>query len=111
MVRRVAGLVADASAQRPRRCSRSRASVCLCLPCYYYRKAYYRSFVGSPPGCAVPPITRRGYRGETALLLFQNLHRYAMYFALVYLPILSYDALISVLARRPVRHGVGSSVI
>ena len=35
--------------------------------CYYYRKAYYRSFSGSPPGCAVAPIKRRGYRGETGL--------------------------------------------
>ena len=24
--------------------------------CYYYRKAYYRSFAGSPPGCAVGPL-------------------------------------------------------
>ena len=51
--------------------------------CYYYRKAYYRSFAGSPPGCAVGPLAgKRTYRGETALLLFQNLHRYALYFAL-----------------------------
>ena len=54
--------------------------------CYYYRKAYYRSFAGSPPGCAVGPLAgKRKYRGETALLLFQNLHRYAMYFALVFI--------------------------
>lgn len=63
--------------------------------CYYYRKAYYRSFAGSPPGCSVKPITRRGYKGETGLLLFQNLHRYAMYFALIYIPILGYDALVA----------------
>ena len=75
--------------------------------CYYYRKAYYRSFVGSPPGCAVTPIPRRGYRGETGLLLFQNLHRYAMYGSLVYLPILTYDALIAFSQRRPVRHRRG----
>ncbi|HUJ57204.1 MAG TPA: hypothetical protein VLX92_01870 [Kofleriaceae bacterium] len=61
--------------------------------CYYYRKAYYRSFAGSPPGCAVGPLAgRRKYRGETALLLFQNLHRYAMYFALLFVFILMRDA-------------------
>jgi hypothetical protein len=65
--------------------------------CYYYRKAYYRSFVGSPPGCAVAPLAPSGkaYHGETNLLLFQNLHRYAMYFALLWIPFLAYDALIS----------------
>jgi hypothetical protein len=62
--------------------------------CYYYRKAYYRAFAGSPPGCAVVPFakSRRAYQGETAWLLFQNLHRYAMYFALLFLPILLWDA-------------------
>jgi hypothetical protein len=28
------------------------------LTCYYYRKAYYRSFWLSPPACAVPDRTR-----------------------------------------------------
>jgi hypothetical protein len=79
--------------------------------CYYYRKAYYRSFAGSPPGCAVRPITRRGYRGETGLLIFQNLHRYAMYFSLLWLPILAYDALISFYRDGQLGIGVGSLVI
>jgi hypothetical protein len=62
--------------------------------CYYYRKAYYRSFAGSPPGCAVTPVARgkRKYNGETMLLIFQNLHRYALYFALIFVAILYYDA-------------------
>ncbi len=52
--------------------------------CYYYRKAYYRSFAGSPPACAVGPLVQAPrYRGETLLLVFQNLHRYALYFALL----------------------------
>ena len=35
--------------------------------CYYYRKAYYRSFAASPPACAVVPLgkTSRPYKGET----------------------------------------------
>ena len=55
--------------------------------CYYYRKAYYRSFVGSPPACAVAPMAtgKKTYKGETALLLFQNLHRYTLYFALIFI--------------------------
>ena len=34
------------------------------LTCYYYRKAYYRSFWLAPPACAVPDV-KRGYTGET----------------------------------------------
>jgi hypothetical protein len=79
--------------------------------CYYYRKAYYRSFVGSPPGCAVAPIPRHGYRGETGLLVFQNLHRYAMYIAIIYIPILTYDALIAFSRDGQLGVGVGSLVI
>ena len=36
------------------------------LTCYYYRKAYYRSFFWSPPACAVPDAAKR-YTGETPL--------------------------------------------
>ena len=52
--------------------------------CYYYRKAYYRAFTGTPPACAVGALPRKrksGYRGEKGLMRVQNLHRYAMYFA------------------------------
>jgi len=66
--------------------------------CYYYRKAYYRAFFLDPAGCAVgEPESlcgiRRGlaYRGETRLLLFQNLHRYFMYLALLFLVVLFWD--------------------
>src|SRR5262249_11176884 len=62
----------------------------------------YRSFAGSPPGCAVGPLAaKRKYRGETALLLFQNLHRYALYFALLFILLLGWDAIVSF------RHGIG----
>jgi hypothetical protein len=60
------------------------------VTCYYYRKAYYRAFFLDPPACAVGE-PRHGYRGETRLFLFQNLHRYFMYLALVFLVILSID--------------------
>jgi hypothetical protein len=51
------------------------------LTCYYYRKAYYRSFWASPPACAVAEPHKR-YTGETRFpLLGQNLHRYFFYAA------------------------------
>jgi hypothetical protein len=65
------------------------------LTCYYYRKAYYRSFWLSPPACAVAEPHRR-YTGETRLpLLGQNVHRYALYAALVINVVLFYDAVLA----------------
>jgi hypothetical protein len=64
------------------------------LTCYYYRKAYYRSFWLSPPACAVAEPHQR-YTGEARPpLLAQNLHRYALYGALAFNVILSYDAIL-----------------
>ena len=60
--------------------------------CYYYRKATYRSFLLSPPACAVSGPKRR-YRGESAFpLVLQNAHRYFLYFATIVLGFLWYDA-------------------
>jgi hypothetical protein len=66
------------------------------LTCYYYRKAYYRAFFLDPPACAVGE-PRDQYQGETRLLLFQNIHRYFLYIALVFIVILGYDAIHSFL--------------
>jgi hypothetical protein len=53
------------------------------LTCYYYRKAYYRSFWLSPPACGVAEPHGR-YTGETRFpLIVQNLHRYFFYAALL----------------------------
>ena len=63
------------------------------MTCYYYRKAYYRSFWLSPPACAVAEPHRR-YTGETRFpLLGQNLHRYFFYAAVILSAINTYDAL------------------
>ena len=60
--------------------------------CYYYRKAYYRSYFLDPPACAVNELRGTGYRGETAFpLILQNLHRYLFYITLAYLPFLWLD--------------------
>ena len=80
--------------------------------CYYYRKAYYRSFAGSPPGCAVGPLAgKRKYRGETGLLVIQNLHRYMLYFALIFIFILSYDAVHAFFRNGKFGVGVGSIIM
>ncbi|MBK5305921.1 MAG: hypothetical protein JJD92_04455 [Frankiaceae bacterium] len=64
------------------------------LTCYYYRKAYYRSFWLSPPACAVAePHTT--YTGETRFpLIFQNIHRYFFIAGLALNVVLTYDAIL-----------------
>ncbi len=62
------------------------------LTCYYYRKAYYRSFWWSPPACAVSDA-HGSYSGEAKLpLVLQNIHRYFFYAGLVFNVILTIDA-------------------
>jgi hypothetical protein len=61
--------------------------------CYYYRGAYYKAFWADPPACAVGE-PRSGYRGERKFpLILQNVHRYFLYLALLFIVILAYDAL------------------
>ncbi len=79
--------------------------------CYYYRKAYYRSFFGTPPGCAVGPLPAGRYRGETGLLIVQNLHRYALYAAIVFIGILYCDAVRAFFRDGRPGVGVGSIVL
>ena len=65
------------------------------LTCYYYRKAYYRSFWLSPPACAVAEPHRR-YTGETRFpLIVQNSHRYFFYISLIVGLINLYDAILA----------------
>ena len=60
--------------------------------CYYYRGAYYKAFWADPPSCAVGE-PRKGYRGERSFpLIIQNIHRYFLYFALIFLVFLAHDA-------------------
>jgi hypothetical protein len=79
----------------------SPAMIILVLPggfratCYYYRKSYYRSFWLSPPACAVPD-GHKTYTGETRFpLIFQNVHRYFFYAAILVGGVLTYDAFLS----------------
>jgi hypothetical protein len=79
--------------------------------CYYYRKAYYRSFFGSPAGCAVGARPEGNYQGETRLFLWQNLHRFALYAAIVFIFILYYDAFIAFFYKGKFGIGIGSIVL
>jgi hypothetical protein len=84
--------------------------------CYYYRKAYYRAFFLDPPACAVGESRAHRYSGETRFpFIIQNLHRYFLYLAIVFLIILWYDALAAFwfdsVAGKQFGIGVGSLVL
>ena len=60
--------------------------------CYYYRKAYYRSFFADPVACAVGEARPHAYCGEVKFpFILQNLHRYFLYAALIFLVFLWAD--------------------
>ena len=79
--------------------------------CYYYRKAYYRAFFLDPPACAVSE-SRRHYKGETAFpLVLQNLHRFFLYVAVIFLAFLWYDAVRSFRFDGKFGVGLGSLIL
>ncbi len=62
------------------------------LTCYYYRGAYYKAFWADPPSCTVGE-PRKKYLGERSFpLIIQNIHRYFLYVALVFLVVLASNA-------------------
>lgn len=59
--------------------------------CYYYRGAYYKAFWADPPSCTVGE-PRKSYLGERSFpLIMQNVHRYFLYLALIFLVFLAHD--------------------
>jgi hypothetical protein len=87
------------------------------LTCYYYRGAYYKAFWSDPMSCTVGE-PRKSYWGERYFpLIIQNVHRYFMYAALVFIIILGSDAIKAMFFVDPdtgVRHfgiGVGTIVL
>ncbi len=77
--------------------------------CYYYRKAYYRAFFLDPPSCAVGEPRGHSYNGETRFpFILQNLHRYTLYLAFVFLAFLWYDAIRAFFFADGVHVGVGT---
>ena len=83
--------------------------------CYYYRGAYYKAFWGDPPACAVGE-PRKSYWGEQSFpLVFQNIHRYFMWVAVLFLFLLSYDVWLALWFPDPAtggtRFGIGLGTI
>ena len=81
------------------------------VTCYYYRGAYYKAFWADPPSCAVGE-PRKGYIGESNWpLRIQNIHRYFLYIAVLFIFLLAYDALTAYLFEDGFGVGVGSLVL
>ena len=85
--------------------------------CYYYRGAYYKAFWADPPSCAVGE-PRKSYWGENSFpLKMQNIHRYFLYVALIFLFFLAYDVWQAMWFLDPATHelrfgiGVGTVVL
>jgi len=82
------------------------------VTCYYYRKAYYRAFFLDPPACAVGESPRRKYSGETSFpFIIQNVHRYFLYLAFLFLLFLWHDAFRSFFFDGHFGIGVGTIVL
>jgi hypothetical protein len=81
------------------------------LTCYYYRGAYYKAFWADPPSCAVGE-PRKSYWGENYFpLLLQNIHRYFLYLALLFLIFLAWDAIKAYQFADGFGIGIGSLVL
>ena len=81
------------------------------LSCYYYRKAYYRSFWLAPPACAVRDV-KSGYSGETRFpLILQNFHRYMWYVAVLFIVMLTWDAILAFRFKDGFGIGVGTLIM
>ncbi|HEY7163016.1 MAG TPA: hypothetical protein VIB79_00515 [Candidatus Binatia bacterium] len=81
------------------------------LTCYYYRKAYYRSFFRSPPACAVRDAGK-SYCGEISFPLWlQNFHRYFFYLSFIVLAFLWWDAIIAFRFPDGIHIGLGTIVL
>lgn len=65
------------------------------VTCYYFRRAYYTAFFQDPTACAVAE-GKEDYEGESNWLIWQNLHRYFLYLALVFAVLLWYDVWVAI---------------
>jgi hypothetical protein len=83
--------------------------------CYYYRGAYYKAFWADPPSCAVGE-PRKSYLGENSFpLILQNVHRFFMWVAIVFIALLAYDVWVALWFTNPVtgakEFGIGVGTI
>lgn len=80
--------------------------------CYFYRRAYYRSFFMDPPACAVGEKKSDCYTGERKFpFVLNNLHRYFFYFAFILMIFHWVHAVTAYGFSDGVHVGVGSLVI
>ena len=81
------------------------------LTCYYYRKAYYRSYFFDPPACAVGEY-KKHYSGERKFpFILLNVHRYFFYVAVFFIACLWYDAIIAFKFPDGIHMGVGTLIM
>jgi hypothetical protein len=81
------------------------------LTCYYYRKAYYRSFLFAPPACAVRDVPKE-YHGESRFPgILQNVHRYFFYLSLIILAFLWWDVFLAFRFPDGIGMGMGTVVL
>jgi hypothetical protein len=79
--------------------------------CYYYRREYYRAFFWDPPACAIAERPRQ-YRGETKVpLVWNNLHRFFLYLAIIVVIFLWKDAVQAFIFPNGFGVGVGSLIL
>jgi hypothetical protein len=77
--------------------------------CYYYRKAYWRSFFWHPRSCAVPEHENGRYKGETSFpMVLNNLHRFAFYAIVLQVLFLYFDAVMAFIFKGRFGIGLGS---
>jgi hypothetical protein len=80
--------------------------------CYYYRKAYFRSFFWHPRSCAVTEPHRGTYRGETAFpWVFNNLHRFFFYVIVLQTLFLLYDLVLAFKFKGHFGVGLGTGIM
>jgi hypothetical protein len=80
--------------------------------CYYYRKAYFRSFFWHPRSCAVAEPRRGRYRGETAFpWILNNLHRFTFYVIFIQVLFLVFDVVVAFDFGGRLGLGLGSMLI
>lgn len=84
--------------------------------CYYYRKAYYQAFFWDPPDCLSDAqkhdhrIRGESYRGERAVFVLNNVHRYFLYGSFVILAFLWYDTYLTFFTQEGFQIRAGSLI-
>ena len=81
------------------------------LTCYYYRKALFRGYLFHPRSCAVAEPQRGTYHGETRVLLYDHLHRFAFYVTAIQVVVLWYDAIAAFSYQGAFHVGLGNALM